>query len=81
MFYNGQGVAQSYHETVKWFRLAAAQGHAIALFNLGTCYANGHGVPQDDDEAVRFYKRAAAEGHAEAAAAVGKIEARRKAIF
>jgi len=70
-------VAQSYEEAVKWYRLAAAQGDAGALFNLGGCYANGEGVPQDFGEAMRLYKRASAKGCAEAAAMVGAMEALR----
>ena len=32
---------------MKWFRLAADQGDAIAQCNLGAMYAKGQGVPQD----------------------------------
>mmetsp|Transcript_28828 Transcript_28828/g.102030 ORF Transcript_28828/g.102030 Transcript_28828/m.102030 type:complete len:116 (+) Transcript_28828:437-784(+) len=76
MFYDGQGVAQSYDEAEKWFRLAAAQGDANALFNLGECYENGDGVPQDLDEAL--LERATALGCAEAAAKTADLEALRK---
>ncbi len=75
MFYHGKGVAQSYAEAVQWFRLAAAQGDADALFNLGVCHVNGDGVPQDYHEALRLYKRAAAKGHPGAAGAVDELEA------
>jgi len=75
MFYHGEGVAQSNEEALKWYRLAAAQGNADALYMLGVCYQHGQGVPRDLDEALRLYKRAAAQGSAEAAAAVGQIEA------
>jgi len=73
--YDGEGVAQSFDEAVRWFRLAAAQGEAGALYSLGVCYANGQGVPHDDHEALRCCKRAAAQGHAGAAAAIEKIAA------
>jgi hypothetical protein len=75
MLVSGKGVAQSYDEAVKWWRLAAAQDDPGALYSLGVCHANGHGVPLDEDEALRLYKRAAAQGHAEAAAKVGELEA------
>jgi TPR repeat protein len=75
MFYYGRGVVESDDEAVKWYRLAAAQGQAGALYHLGLCYANDRGVPQDYAAAIRLYKRAAAKGHAEAAALVEKIEA------
>ncbi|KAJ1450717.1 hypothetical protein M885DRAFT_447392 [Pelagophyceae sp. CCMP2097] len=69
---DGHSVAQSEAEAVSWYRLAAAQGDADALFNLGDCYTDGEGVPQDDDEAQRLFKRAAAEGHAGAAEKAAK---------
>lgn len=34
MYNAGQGVAQDFKEAAKWYRLAAAQGHAEAQFNL-----------------------------------------------
>ena len=47
MYRNGWGVAQDYKEAVKWYRLAAAQGYAMAQSNLGSKYAKGQGVAQD----------------------------------
>jgi hypothetical protein len=44
---NGQGVAKNDYEAVKWFRLAAEQGNALAQAYLGMMYANGRGVQQD----------------------------------
>jgi uncharacterized protein len=34
MYTNGQGVPQDYVEAVKWYRLAAEQGHAVAQGSL-----------------------------------------------
>ena len=45
MYAKGQGVLQDYAEAVKWYRLAAAQGNAMAQANLGLRYAKGEGVP------------------------------------
>mmetsp|Transcript_18307 Transcript_18307/g.63084 ORF Transcript_18307/g.63084 Transcript_18307/m.63084 type:complete len:86 (-) Transcript_18307:106-363(-) len=73
MFFHGRGVARLPCEAAKRYRLAAAQGYADALFNLGACHANGHGVPQDYHEALRLFKRAAAKGHAGAAAQVERL--------
>jgi TPR repeat protein len=39
--------------------LAADQGHADALRNLGDCYASGTGVTASAEEAVRWYTVAA----------------------
>jgi TPR repeat protein len=48
------------------YRLAAAQGHAVAQNNLGIAFDKGRGVAQDYAEAVRLYRLAAAQGYAEA---------------
>ena len=47
-------------EAVIWFRLAAAQGHATAQYNLGVMYGAGRGVPQDNVEAHMWLNLAAA---------------------
>ena len=51
-----------YVEAVKWYRLAAEQGHASAQYNLGVMYDQGEGVPENDTEAVRWYRLAAEQG-------------------
>ena len=56
---------------MRWYRLAAEQGHASAQFNLGFMYATGEGVPEDDTEAVRWYRLAAEQGHASAQTILG----------
>jgi TPR repeat protein len=43
MYFEGQ----NYAEALKWFRLAADQGFAVAQFDLGHMYVNGQAVPQD----------------------------------
>ena len=53
-------------EAVRWYRLAADQGHAVAQFNLGVHYYNGKGVPQDDVEALAWYRKAAEQWYADA---------------
>lgn len=58
--------AESYEETVSWYRKAAAMGHPGAMRSLGVCCANGHGVPLSHEEAVRWYRRAADLGDAHA---------------
>jgi TPR repeat protein len=37
----GDGVSVDKVESVKWYRLAAAQGDAEAQFNLGVIYSEG----------------------------------------
>jgi TPR repeat protein len=58
-YFNGVGVAVDKSEGVKWFRLAAAQGHADAQCNLGVAYSNGDGVSVDKVESVKWFKLAA----------------------
>ena len=53
-------------EAVRWYHLAAEQGHATAQYNLAVAYDTGRGVPQDDAEAVRWYRLAAEQGNATA---------------
>ena len=66
LYLNGDGVPQDYGEAVRWYRLAAAQGHADAYYSLGVRYIFGEGVPQDYAEAVRWFRLAADQGQARA---------------
>ena len=66
MYANGKGVPLDYAEALKWYRMAADQGHAKAQNNLGFMYFNGKGVPQDYAEALKWYRMAAEQGNAEA---------------
>jgi TPR repeat protein len=43
----GEDVKQDYAESVRWFTLAAEQGHVIAQATLGAYYWAGRGIPQD----------------------------------
>ena len=71
MLRSSRGVPQDDAEVVKWYRLAAEQGHASAQSNLGYMYENGQGVPQDYAEAVKRYRKAAEQGHVFAQANLG----------
>ena len=51
---------------MRWYRLAAEQGYALAQFNLGVKYANGEGVPEDDVTAYAWLNIAAAQGKSSA---------------
>ena len=46
-------------EAVRWYRLAAEQGHVSAQHNLGVMYSTGEGVPQDNIEAHMWLNLAA----------------------
>ena len=58
---------QDYKEAVKWYRLAAEQGHAEAQINLGVMYETGRGVLQDNTMAHMWYNIASANGNEKAA--------------
>ena len=64
--YVQKGVEEDYAEAVRWFRLAAEQGHPRAQFNLGVDYALGQGVEEDAAEAARWLRLAAEQGHSAA---------------
>jgi TPR repeat protein len=49
----------NFHEALKWFRKAAAQGDADAQNGLGQMYQDGEGVQQNYVEAARWYRMAA----------------------
>ena len=62
MYANGQGVTQDYSAAMKWYRMAADQGHAGAQNNLGIMYCGGQGVPQNTSEALRWLHKAQVQG-------------------
>jgi TPR repeat protein len=63
-YHEGTGVVQDPAEAVRWYRLAADQGHSVAQVMLGDCYADGTGVTRDYAEAARWYRLAADQGYA-----------------
>ena len=66
MYRDGDGVPQNDAEAMRFFRLAADQGHARAQGNLGVMYGTGDGVPQDYLQAHMWFDLAAsrmASGH------------------
>ncbi len=54
-------------EALKWLRLAADQGDALAQCNLGIMYAEGWGVSKDLVRALMWFNLSAAEGDHDAA--------------
>jgi len=64
MYIHGQGVTQSYVETLAWLQPAANRGDAIAQYSLGLMYTNGQGVPQDYVQAHMWLNLAASGGAA-----------------
>ena len=62
----GEGVAKDNKEAVRYFRLAADQGHARALYFLANSYRDGDGVAQDLVEAARLFQLSAEQNYPEA---------------
>ncbi len=60
-------------EALKWYTLAADQGHVDAMLHLGSMHANGRSVPEDSEQALRHYTRAAEYGNVNAMFWLGKF--------
>jgi TPR repeat protein len=53
LYDDGQGVAQSDAEALKWYRLSAEQGEADAQYNLEVLHFVSQGMAKDDAEAAK----------------------------
>ena len=73
MYYYGEGVKQDYQEALKWYRIAAEQGHVEAQKRLGDMYNFGSDIKEDFQEAFKWYKKAAEQGHVEAQKWLGHL--------
>ncbi len=62
--YGKAGIAIDRAEAAKWWRMAAEQGNASAMANLGECYRMGEGVEKDPVEAINWYRKGAELGDA-----------------
>ena len=63
LYHYGQGgLQQDIGEAVRWYKKAAAQGHARAQFILGNLYLSGHGVKRNLLEALQLIEQAAKSG-------------------
>jgi TPR repeat protein len=60
--YGDMGLKQSFKRAFQLFEHAAAQGHAVAQYNLGINYDFGKGVKIDYKTAAHWYRRAAEQG-------------------
>ena len=66
MYDKGEGVLKDEAEAVRWYWLAAEQGHATAQFNLGLMYDTGRGVLKDSVLAHMWSNIAGTNGNARA---------------
>lgn len=53
-------------EAARYWEMAAAEGLALAQFQLGWCFVYGLGVMPDSEEAAKWYQLAAEQGAWEA---------------
>lgn len=58
---------------MRFYKLAADQGHSGAQYRLGCSYYSGKGVSEDCAEAVRYWKLAADQGNKVAQTALERI--------
>ena len=67
-------------EAVRWFRLAAEQGHASARYNFGLMYARARACPRMTQRPVRWFRLAAEQGHSDAQGYLGLMYALGKGV-
>mmetsp|Transcript_14256 Transcript_14256/g.31859 ORF Transcript_14256/g.31859 Transcript_14256/m.31859 type:complete len:387 (-) Transcript_14256:238-1398(-) len=72
-YMDGIGVETNLVEAVRWFKLAAEQGHPWAMAKYGLCLFNGTGIGQSLPNAVVWYKRSADLGFAVAQTYLGSL--------
>ena len=62
MYYYGDEIEQDLDQAVYWFKEAAKQKHAEAMYNLGICFVNGEGVEKNKTTGLGFIRQAAKLG-------------------
>ncbi len=67
----GLGTKENRSAALEWFKRAAAQGNADAMFLCGESYFFGSGCEQSYGRAVRYYASAVNEGHVRAIIELG----------
>ena len=72
----GDGVRKDYVEAVRWYRIAAEQGDALAQYNLSLMYRSGYGVQKNNIIAHMWYSIASANGDETAGSWRAKVTAK-----
>jgi uncharacterized protein len=76
MYEKGQGVSKDQEQVVKWYTLAAQNGHAGAQYRLAVGHAYGFaGLERDEQEAGMWLQRSAEGGHKKAQKYLGRAYA------
>ncbi len=73
IYANGEGVAKSPKDAIKWYSLAAEQGSVEAQLFLGQTYFLGKVVPKSSTESAKWYLQAAEQGNAAAQCQVARM--------
>ncbi len=66
LYYDGYGEEPNIRKAIRWFKKAAKQDHAKALYAIGGCYEHEIGVKHDLEYAKSMYKQSAELGLARA---------------
>ncbi|MDE6293205.1 MAG: hypothetical protein K2L88_01110 [Clostridiales bacterium] len=72
MYYSGEDIDIDYEQAAFWFKEAAKQKHADAMYYLGLCYVNGYGVEKNETTGQGFIRQAAKLGSRPAQKMVNK---------
>jgi TPR repeat protein len=69
--FTGRGVEQDASESLRWYRLAAEQGHPGAQYVVAIMCGAGFGQTKDDAKAVNWCRQSAEQGDADAQHEIG----------
>ena len=61
-YFDGDGVRRSRRKAYKYYSIAAALGHSVAINNLAVSVEKGQGIPRDIQKACALYRKAAVAG-------------------
>ncbi|WP_265949772.1 tetratricopeptide repeat protein [Dechloromonas sp. A34] len=70
---------KNFEEAMKWFKMAAHNGYARAMYNIGLEYENGGAVSKDAEASMKWYSRALTHGDTRAEEKLAKLAAAEKA--
>lgn len=62
-YQTGDGVQRNSDECIRWYTIAAMNGHPASQHNLGVLYMNGDGVERDYEQAYTWGVLAAEQGN------------------
>ena len=72
-YYNGNGIPQSWENSMIWLKKAADDGHAKAMEDLAKIYRYGIGTERNTMRALELYTQSAELGNGKAMKILGKV--------